>query len=132
MEIATRRFANAIVAQPVGRIDHATSAAVELALAPLVAEAGAARGCLVLDFAALDYISSVGLRVLMVAAKQLREQQAQLLVTALQPVVAEIFAISRFNRILSVTGRLDEALALCSPEALAAYRTGQDPQGGAP
>ena len=130
MEIATRRFANAIVARPVGRIDHSTSAEVETALAPLVTEAGAAHGCLVLDFSALDYISSVGLRLLMVAAKQLREQQAQLLVTALQPVVAEIFAISRFNRILSVTERLNEALALCSPEALAACRNEGDPSGG--
>ena len=132
MEIPTRRFANAIVARPVGRIDHATSGAVELALAPLVAEAGTSGGCLVLDFSALDYISSVGLRVLMVAAKQLREREAQLLVTALQSVVAEIFAISRFNRILSVTARLDEALALCSPQALAAYRSSEDPAGGPP
>lgn len=130
MEISTRRFANAIVARPVGRIDHVTSGAVELALTPLVAEAGVAHGCLVLDFSALDYISSVGLRVLMVAARQLRDAQAQLLVTALQPVVAEIFAISRFNRILSVTDGLDDALALCSPEALATYRSSEDPAGG--
>ena len=46
-----------------------------------------------------------------------------MLVAALQPVVAEIFAISRFYRILTVTETLDDALALCSPAALALYRS---------
>lgn len=122
MQIPTRSFADAVVVSPTGRIDHANSAAFEAALAPMLAEVGARNGSLVLDFAGLDYISSVGLRVLMIAAKQMREQRAQLLVTALQPVVAEIFAISRFNRLLTVTPSLDEALALCSPAALAQYR----------
>jgi anti-sigma B factor antagonist/stage II sporulation protein AA (anti-sigma F factor antagonist) len=123
LQVTTRHHADAIVATLAGRIDHQTAAQLEAALAPLLAEAGASGGALVLDFAAVDYISSVGLRVLMIAAKQVREQRAQLLVAALQSVVAEIFAISRFNRILTVTPTLDDALALCSPAALAAYRS---------
>jgi anti-anti-sigma regulatory factor len=59
----------------------------------------------------------------MIAAKKMRERKAPLLVTALQSVVAEIFAISRFDRILTVTATLDEAMALCSPAALAQYRS---------
>ena len=78
---------------------------------PLVNEAAARHGALVLDFSAVEYISSVGLRVLMVAAKQMREHQAQLLVASLQSVVAEIIAISRFDRILTVTATVDDALA---------------------
>ena len=69
---------------------------------PMVAAAAARRGSLVLDFSAIEYISSVGLRVLMIAAKQMREHEGRLLVAALQSVVAEIFAISRFDRILTV------------------------------
>ncbi len=57
---------------------------------------------LVLDFAGVDYISSVGLRVLMIAAKQTRGNGARIAVAALQPVVAEIFAISRFDHVLEV------------------------------
>ena len=48
-----------------------------------------------LDFADVEYISSAGLRVLMIAAKQMRARDAKIAVAALQPMVAEIFAISR-------------------------------------
>lgn len=124
LQIATRRVADTVVARPEGRIDHRTAAPFEAALAPLLADAVARHGPLVLDFSAIDYISSVGLRVLMVAARQMREHQTLLLVAALQGVVAEIFAISRFDRVLVVTATLDDALAKCSPEALAIHRSG--------
>jgi len=123
LQIATRQVADAVIAMPVGRIDHRTAAEFEAALAPLVAAAAAAKGALVLDLSGIDYISSVGLRVLMIAAKQMREREAPLLVTALQSVVAEIFAISRFDRILTVTATLDEAMARCSAAALSQYRS---------
>ena len=123
LQIATRHVADAVIAAPVGRIDHRSAAEFEVALTPLVAAAAAAKGALVLDFSAVEYISSVGLRVLMIAAKKMREREASLLVTALQSVVAEIFAISRFDRILTVTATLDDALALCSPAALAQHRS---------
>lgn len=122
MQITIRHFADAAVARPSGRIDHSNAAAFEAELAPLLADAMARSGALVLDFSGVEYISSVGLRVLMIAAKQLRERKTQLLVAALQSVVAEIFAISRFDRVLTVTSTLDDALALCSPAALAGYR----------
>jgi anti-sigma B factor antagonist/stage II sporulation protein AA (anti-sigma F factor antagonist) len=128
LQIATRQVADAVIAMPAGRIDHRSAAEFEAALTPLVSAAVAAKGALVLDFSRIEYISSVGLRVLMIAAKKMREREAPLLVAALQSVVAEIFAISRFDRILTVTATLDEALALGSPAALAEYRsTGSTP-----
>ena len=128
MQVTSQPFGDATVARAVGRVDHASAAAFEAALMPLIADLGACNGTLVLDFSGVDYISSVGLRALMIAAKQMREHKAQLIVTALQGVVAEIFAISRFDRILTVTPTLDDALALCSPPALAQYRgTGSRP-----
>ena len=122
MQIANRQLADTVIAAPVGRIDHQSAAEFEAALRPLVAAAVACKGSLVLDFSGVDYISSVGLRVLMIAAKQMREHQGRLLVAALQAVVAEIFAISRFDRILTVTATLDDAIAACSPATLAQYR----------
>ena len=123
LQIATRQVADAVIAMPVGRIDHRTAGEFEAALTPLVAAAAAAKGALVLDFSRIEYISSVGLRVLMIAAKKMREREAPLLVASLQSVVAEIFAISRFDRILTVTATLDDAMAQCSPAALAQYRS---------
>ncbi len=123
MQVTTHHYGDATVARATGRIDHASAAAFEAALAPQIADLGPRGGALVLDLAGVDYISSVGLRALMIAAKQMREQKAQLVVAALQSVVVEIFAISRFDRVLTVTPTLDDALALCSPAALAAYRS---------
>lgn len=122
MQLTSRAFADTLVAAATGRIDHHSAADFEAALAPLLLRARDAHLHLVLDFAAVDYISSVGLRVLMIAARQQREAKTQLVVTALQPVVAEIFTISRFDRVLVVKPRLGDALAACSADALAAYQ----------
>jgi anti-sigma B factor antagonist/stage II sporulation protein AA (anti-sigma F factor antagonist) len=57
----------------------------------------------------------------MIAAKQMRGRGARIAVAALQPVVAEIFAISRFDSVLEVFPSVREALAKVSPAALAAF-----------
>ena len=80
-------------------------AAVDRAGGGAVAAAGPSRTCraLVLDFAGVEYISSVGLRVLMIAApSRCAAGSARIAVAGLQPVVAEIFAISRFDMVLEV------------------------------
>lgn len=122
MQLTTQQFADTIVVAPVGRIDHRSAADLEAALTPLLADAAARRGPVVLDFTGVDYISSVGLRVLMIAARQMRAAQARLSVAALQSVVAEIFTISRFDKVLTVNTTLEDALAQASDAALAAYR----------
>jgi anti-sigma B factor antagonist/stage II sporulation protein AA (anti-sigma F factor antagonist) len=122
MQLATLQFADTLVAAATGRIDHHSAADFEAALAPLLQRARDEHLHLVLDFAAVDYISSVGLRVLMIAARQQREAKMQLVVAGLQPVVAEIFTISRFDRVLVVKTGLEDALAACSAEARAAHR----------
>ena len=121
MEFSSRHFVDTVVAVPIGRIDHAAAGKLEGSLAPLLAEAQPGNGGLILDFAGVDYISSVGLRVLMIAAKQMRGRGAHIGVAALQPVVAEIFAISRFDSVLEVFPSVREGLAKLSPAALAAF-----------
>lgn len=94
-----------------GRIDHSNADELQRALAPAVAEAGAA---IVLDFAAVEYISSMGLRALMVAAKGVRARQGRIGIAALQPVVREIFDISRFDHVLEVYATVADAMASLS------------------
>ncbi len=117
MQYATRRHADAWVMRPAGRIDHTQAAAFEQAVLPLAQEAGNARGALVLDFEAVEYISSVGLRVLMILAKQLRERNAKFVLAAPSTVVSEILTISRFDKVLSIAATMDAAMAMCSPAA---------------
>ena len=119
LDVTSRHFGNVVAVAPVGRVDQAGSGALETALAPLWSHADVAG--VVLDFTGVEYISSVGLRVLMIAAKQMRARHARIAVTGLRPVVAEIFAISRFDKVLEVFPALREALAAFSPKALAVY-----------
>ena len=122
MQITARQLADTVLVTVVGRVDHRSAAQLEQALAEAMAPAGGSQAAVVLDFWGVEYISSVGLRVLMVAAKQMRAQAAAFAIAALQPVVAEIFAISRFDRVLVVHADVPAALAHCSAAALAAWQ----------
>lgn len=121
MELASKRFADTVALFATGRIDHATAEPFKAALAPHLVTCAAGRDRLVLDLGGVEYISSVGLRVLMLASKQAKTQGGSLAVTDLQPVVREIFEISRFNLVLEVFPTLREALAKLSPPALTAF-----------
>ena len=121
MELTAKRFADTVALFPAGRIDHATADAFRAALAPHLATVSTGRDRAVIDLAGVEYISSVGLRVLMLASKQVKAQGGALAVTGLRPVVREIFEISRFNLVLEVFPTLREALAKLSPAALAAF-----------
>lgn len=97
-----------MVLRPVGRINNDTSAAFQTRLSASVAAAGTA---VLVDFSGVEYISSAGLRALMVASKQSKAAQGRLAVTSLTPVVKEIFDISRFSYVVQVFETPAEALA---------------------
>ena len=77
-----------------------------------------------LDLSGLEYVSSAGLRCLMIAAREAKARAGRIVVAAMQPVVAEIFQISRFNLVLEVFPTLREALASVSPQAVQAFERG--------
>ena len=121
MEFSSQRLVDVFVAAPVGQIDHPNAERLKQALAPILDTAATSKQALVLDFAGVEYICSMGLRVLLMAAKQLRAQNARIAVAAMQPVVKEIFEIARFNHVLEVFPDVRAALEQLSGPALAAY-----------
>ena len=121
MELSPRRFADAVVVAPAGRIDQSNVEAFEAALAPHLQRCLPDQDRVILDFTDLLYISSAGLRVLMLAARQCKTQKGTLLVTGLQPLVREILEISKFTLVLAITPSLRDALGKASPAALAAF-----------
>jgi len=127
MQIATRQLADTALLTVEGRVDHRSAGELEQALSTVLTPPDVAQGTVVLDFSGVEYISSVGLRVLMVAAKQLRGRNAGFAVAGLQPVVAEIFAISRFDRVLAVHPDVAAALDQGSEAARAAWQAGVPP-----
>ena len=123
MRLSPKRFADAVVVSPVGRIDQSSADAFKDALAPHLERCTGGEDRLILDLSGLEYISSAGLRVLMLAAKQSKAQGGTLLLTGLQPLVQEIFEISRFTMVFGITPSLRDALAKASASALSAFET---------
>jgi len=124
MQFTSSQLADVTLAVPVGRIDHTGAPALEQALLPLVAAAGTKKGAIVLDFGGVEYISSVGLRVLMIASKEMRKHGARIILAAPQPTVTEILSISRFDRVLEIAPTVRKAVGWISQPALAAYEAG--------
>jgi anti-sigma B factor antagonist/stage II sporulation protein AA (anti-sigma F factor antagonist) len=120
MRLDHARFADVVVLRPIGRVDHGTAKDLETGMAPHLARCAAGQDHVVLDFAGVDYISSAGLRVLMLAAKQAKAQGGFLAVAAVQPLVQEILEISKFTLVIRILPSVREAVAAASPAALAA------------
>ena len=90
-----------------GQINSANAAAIEAQVLALV-DGGTKN--LILDFAGLDYISSAGLRMVLVVAKRLKQESGLLVLCGMQPHVREVFDISGFLAILNVEPTRSEAL----------------------
>lgn len=99
-----------LILAPQGRIDHDSAAAFSAALVPHLAECKSDGTALILDFSGVEYISSVGLRALMLAARQVKAQNGRIAIAALLPVVKEFIEISRFNLIYRVFDSVEEAV----------------------
>lgn len=124
MKLSPRRFADTVVVSPAGRVDQSSADTFKDALAPHLESCAAGKDRLVVDLSNLEYISSAGLRVLMLAGKQSKAQGGTLVLTGLQPLVQEIFEISRFTLVFDITPSLRDALAKASPSALIAFEKG--------
>src|SRR5262245_4375746 len=119
MNVGSTRFGDTVVLAPTGRVDHTSAEAFKAALDGPLARCGPGGDRIVLDFSSLDYISSAGLRVLMIARKQAKAQSGKLVIASLQPVVKEIFEISRFDTMFEIFPSVRQALASISSAAFA-------------
>lgn len=106
LQIGEQRKGRAIILSPAGRIDNDTSPGFQARLLDAVA-----KGPVLVDLSGVEYVSSAGLRALMMAAKQSKTANTRVVVAALAPVVKEIFDISRFSFVVQVYGTTAEALA---------------------
>lgn len=100
-----------IVLRPSGRIDHQTAPDFDAAMAPFMEQCTQGKGDLVIDLTRTEYMSSAGLRVLMIAARQIKATSGQIVLCALQPLMHEIIEVSRFNVIFDIYDSVDDALA---------------------
>jgi len=90
------------------RVDNVTSAAVE---ADIGSALDAAPPALVLDFSDVHFVSSIGLRVLLMTAKRCRKQNSQLLLYSVPPQIVDLFGVSGLKTLFSMYPTREAALA---------------------
>jgi anti-anti-sigma factor len=68
------------------------------------------RDRMLIDFKGLEYISSAGLRVLLIIAKKMRAAQGRLVICNLSEKIDNIFDVSGFKTIFDICATREEAL----------------------
>ncbi|MDF2657812.1 MAG: anti-anti-sigma regulatory factor, SpoIIAA [Paenibacillus sp.] len=107
MNIAERTDDGITVFAISGRLDANTSGHLEASFLQSV-EAGASR--FVFNLGGLEYVSSAGLRSLLLAAKKVKAIQGRLALAHLSEQVREVFDMSGFSSIFKLCATEDEAL----------------------
>lgn len=108
MQTQREEVGEATVMQVAGRLDSVTAPELDETLRTTLDQGVQA---LALDLTPLDYVSSAGLRVLLLAAKRLRASGTPFVLFGLQPEVATVFRISGFVKILPIAEDREAALA---------------------
>ena len=99
MKLVAQKKGKVIVAKVEGRLDSAVAAEFETAIMEVVKN-GAKQ--VVVDFHDVSYIASAGLRVLLMAAKQLKAGGGVIALCDMTPSIKEVFEVSGFDQILPI------------------------------
>ena len=108
MEINVKQVDSVNVMEFTGNLDTNTAPEAENQINALL-DGGASK--ILVNFENLNYISSAGLRVLLITAKKMMATGGSLKICSLNGTVQEVFDISGFNTILSLAANEADALA---------------------
>ena len=106
MEMTQSKKEKLVILGLKGKLDANTSNSLEEKLLSLI-EGGEKQ--IVVDFSHLDYISSAGLRVILMAAKRLKNANGKIVLCALNENVREVFDLAGFSTIFSIYPSQQEA-----------------------
>lgn len=104
----TKLVTGFVVLEPAGRLESKTSPELDKKVVALLA-AGERR--FVVDLGATEYVSSAGLRVLLMLAKKVSGGAGRLALCGLNPQVREVFEIAGLGALFLIRETRDEALA---------------------
>jgi len=112
------KFGGAVVLKVTGRVDLSNADDLK---DKMTAAMGNATGGLIVDLGGVDYISSAGLRSLMIVFKASKAAGKQFAITSLQPLLMEIFTISRFHLVFPLFDTARAAIEKQAPDALGEF-----------
>ena len=107
MDITIERESEVAIFKVPGRIDSANALEFQDDLQKNIQESDRV---VILDFADLSYISSAGLRVILMVTKELARRNAKLAICSLSELVNEVFQVSGFDKIITVRRSKEEAI----------------------
>jgi anti-anti-sigma factor len=107
MEFAQELLGDVVIVKLSGRLDSGTAQPAEESFTGVLG-GGALR--LAIDMSNLEYISSAGLRVLLVVAKKVQQAKGKVVLFGLVRNVREVFSISGFDRIFAIQSDMAAAL----------------------
>ena len=111
MEISAEREGGAVIARANGRIDSSNSREFHSGLDAVVSDDDSA---VVLNFEDVSYISSAGMRVILLTAKSLQSSGTKFVLCSMEEPIREVFKISGFDKIIPILGSQSEALTAVS------------------
>ena len=115
MAIQTKHEGNTAVVTLSGRLDAVTAPAYRTELQKLV-DAGANR--VVVDFAALTYMSSAGVGELLVSSNLLRAKQGRMCLANVPKNVVSVFEMCGIKALVEMRPSVEEAVAAVAPAPL--------------
>ena len=97
-----------LLAMVEGRIDGSNAASFSDKMRELV---GDQVKPVVLDFSQLTYVSSAGLRVVLILAKSQWAKKTTFAICGMQETILEVFTLSGMNRLITLCDTVEEAVA---------------------
>jgi anti-anti-sigma factor len=97
MQFDEGREGGVLVISVSGRLDAETATDLQTAV---LSRVDSGEASIVLDLEGLEYVSSAGLRVVLMAAKRLQQAGGSLVVCSLQDTVLEVFRVSGMDSII--------------------------------
>ncbi len=107
MEISELKTNQCVIIGITGRLDTTNYSILEKKLMDLIE---AHNDKILVDCAKMDYVSSSGLRILLMALKKITMAKGKFVLCSLQENIREIFEISGFTNIFEIYATQDEAL----------------------
>ncbi len=107
MELDTVRVNGMVIARAEGRVDSANAREFQEALE--IAAAGGVRA-VILDLELLSYISSAGLRAILIFARDQERPGVKFAVCCLSEPVRRVFWVRGFDRVIRVAASREEAI----------------------
>jgi anti-anti-sigma factor len=112
MELITEKQGDVVVFKLKGRLDAMSAPDFERKCLEWL-EAGEC--CFAVDLGELEYVSSAGIRSILIVAKQLKSQDGHLAFARISGMVEKVFNIAGIYSMFSVYASLDEALKQIKP-----------------